>query len=67
MKTFTRKQLVSFGNYLLSEQRKSLYEGQEVEQRLSQVNHADVENWLDLEARKYEPKNPPPSKNKEVA
>jgi hypothetical protein len=45
---FTRSQLVEFGNYLLSEERKSFYTGDNVEERLSQVNHADVENWLNL-------------------
>lgn len=41
MKTFTEKQLVSFGNYLLSKTRK---------ENTSKINrgnvtHADFENW----------------------
>lgn len=51
--TFTRKDLVRFGNYLLSKERRELYakteiEGFSLEERLSQVNHADVENFIDL-------------------
>jgi hypothetical protein len=42
-----------FGNYLLSKERRELYaktevEGFSLEERLSQVNHADVENFMDL-------------------
>jgi len=63
---FNRKDLVSFGSYLLSEKRKSrivehqkeLVENGTVknpipeEDLLSRVYHADVENWLhDLEKR----------------
>jgi len=56
---FNRRDLVSFGTYLLSEKRKSRFEesfqesvrlGIEnplpVEDALAVVNHADVENWL---------------------
>ncbi len=46
---FTRQQLVAFGNYLLSEERKSNYTGEAVEERLSKVNHSDVENWIEKE------------------
>lgn len=48
---FNRKDLVSFGNYLLSEERKTRFEQIEsetpVEERLKQVSHADVENWIE--------------------
>jgi hypothetical protein len=51
--TFTRDELVRFGYYLLSPARRELYskspqEGFSVEDRLSQVNHADVENFINL-------------------
>jgi hypothetical protein len=50
---FTRDELVRFGYYLLSPERRDLYsktpqEGFSLEDRLSQVNHADVENFIDL-------------------
>lgn len=52
---FNRKDLVSFGSYLLSEKRKSRFvdshtEGINslpVEESLAMVHHADVENWLE--------------------
>jgi len=55
---FNRKDLVSFGNYLLSEERKTRKENSRdeqirsmgsappIEDFLSGVSHADVENWL---------------------
>ena len=52
---YNRKDLVSFGTYLLSEERKRRYEefdlvrgpsGPPAEERLKTVNHADIENWL---------------------
>ena len=55
---FNRKDMISFGNYLLSEKRKSrFYEldkdlrqyGNDfipAEQRLKEVFHVDFENWL---------------------
>lgn len=56
---FNRKDLVSFGSYLLSEKRKARFEesykqairdGMDnpvpVEDKLKKVFHADVENWL---------------------
>jgi hypothetical protein len=51
--TFTRDELVRFGYYLLSPARRELYlknpqEGFSVDDRLSQVNHADVENFINL-------------------
>jgi hypothetical protein len=51
MEKFTRDQLVRFGLYLLSDERRELYskterEGFTLEERLRVVNHADVENFL---------------------
>lgn len=55
--TFTEAELVSFGNYMVSEERKNSFEaskdlhpGFTVEERLSQVHHADVENWKEKHA-----------------
>jgi hypothetical protein len=46
---FNRKDLVSFGNYLLSDKRRKLFEETEsslsIDERLKEVHHADVENW----------------------
>lgn len=49
---FNKKDLVNFGNYLLSEERKKLFESHpehisSLEERLSKVHHADVENFLE--------------------
>lgn len=51
---FNRKDMVSFGNYLLSEKRRKLYQSHPesdkmptIEERLSMVSHPDLENWLD--------------------
>lgn len=57
---FNRKDLVSFGSYLLSENRKSrflesykeqirsgVHNPLSVEESLVDVYHADVENWLE--------------------
>lgn len=41
LEKFTRKQLVSFGNYLLSEERNKTINPQVK----GGVNHADIENW----------------------
>lgn len=55
---FNRKDLVSFGSYLLSEKRKANFEASynesvkrgekpiSVEESLNLVHHADVENWI---------------------
>lgn len=56
---FNRKDLVSFGSYLLSEKRKAKFEesfkqairdGMDnpipVEDKLKEVHHADIENWI---------------------
>lgn len=55
--SFSEAQLVSFGNYMVSEERKKSFEaskdlhpGVTVEERLSQVHHADVENWKEKHA-----------------
>ena len=56
---FNRKDLVSFGSYLMSEKRKARFDesykekirnGMDnplpMEERLKQVHHADIENWI---------------------
>ena len=50
--TFTTENLVSFGNYLLSDERIDLFASHpeykslaSLKQRLSQVHHSDIENW----------------------
>lgn len=57
--TFNRKDLVEFGNYLLSEEREIRYKNHpmgdkmgSLRERLSQVNHADFENWMHDKAMK---------------
>lgn len=51
MQTFTRQQLVLFGNYLLSKERRERYKKNRssipLKDRLSLVNNADVENFID--------------------
>jgi hypothetical protein len=48
---YNKKDLVSFGNYLLSPHRRALFAShpdlgeKNLEERLSQVNHSDIENW----------------------
>ena len=61
---FNESDLVSFGNYLLSDRRKKRYEcaTQEAlenkvpilstEERLKEVSHADLANWLDLQSER---------------
>ena len=52
IKMFSRYQMVDFGNYLLSKERRELYkqEGNQdlLEERLSVVNHADIENYISV-------------------
>lgn len=56
---FNRKDLVSFGSYLLSEKRKAMFQSSfddaikngvqnplPVEDSLKEVHHADIENWI---------------------
>jgi len=48
---FTKKQLISFGNYLLSNERTESFKVismDNLEERLSRVNHSDVENWKEV-------------------
>lgn len=47
---FNKKDLVEFGNYLLSEERKESFKNISedlLEERLSKVHHADIENFLE--------------------
>ena len=51
--------LISFGNYLLSEERKESFKANPqfpndelLEERLSNVHHADIENWKYLQQLK---------------
>lgn len=49
---FNKKDLVSFGNYLLSEERINLikehpeFDSNSIEERIKQVSHADYLNWI---------------------
>ena len=50
---FNTKDLVSFGNYLFSDERRLLYKNHPdfpneelLEERLSQASHTDIQNWL---------------------
>lgn len=51
--TFSKKDLISFGNYLLSQERRELYKTHpdytpnRYEERLSTVNHSDIENFIE--------------------
>ena len=54
---FNKKDLVNFGNYLLSEERKRLFENHPepvgtLEERLSKVHHSDIENFLSMNRKK---------------
>lgn len=54
---FNKKDLVDFGNYLLSEERKRLFENHPepvgtLEERLSKVHHSDIENFLSMNKKK---------------
>lgn len=48
---FNKKDMVSFGNYLLSEQRRDLFAShpdfkeKNLDERLSYVHDSDIENW----------------------
>lgn len=54
---FNKKDLVDFGNYLLSEERKMLFENHPepvgtLEERLAKVHHSDIENFLSMNRKK---------------
>lgn len=48
---FTEEDLVSFGEYMMSDQRRKLYEehpeigSENIEERLKSVHNADLANW----------------------
>lgn len=48
---YNKKDMVSFGNYLLSDKRKADIEQGEsnvpAEDRMKEVHHADIENWIE--------------------
>lgn len=50
---YNKKDLVSFGHYLLSQKRVDLFKthpgmrGHTLSSRLASVNHADIENWME--------------------
>lgn len=52
---FTREEMVSFGNYLLSDARKEAkmqdpeFNQEQKNESLKQVSHADVSNWFDTQ------------------
>lgn len=61
MKDWTSKELVSFGEYLLSDERKQLIINHPdaasmapVEDRLKQVHDADVKNWMEKNLKSEE-------------
>lgn len=53
MKTFTQADLISFGNYLLSDERKDLvlsnpsFSIEQARENLKGVSDADLANWVD--------------------
>lgn len=56
--TYNMKDMVSFGNYVLSDERRELYANHPqadsmppLEERLKHVSHADVENWKDKKSK----------------
>jgi hypothetical protein len=53
VKTYTREDLVTFGNYLLSDLRRSKFEVPELinlpSERINKVHDADISNWQDME------------------
>ena len=58
---FNRKDLVRFGEYLLSEERRELYKQNPnfpnellLEERLSEVSHSDIENFIENQRKDKE-------------
>lgn len=59
---FEERDLVSFGNYLLSDNRTKMFDNMKEENKddenyidtRNSVNHADLENWAYLESYKKE-------------
>lgn len=50
---FNKKDLVSFGAYLLSDERKARVESSgKAEVMLNEVSDADLENWLEIQKAK---------------
>lgn len=48
----SRKNLISFGNYMMSEERRERFKelsNDNLEDRLSQVHDADIQNWKDMQ------------------
>ena len=54
---FTEEDLVSFGNFMVSDSRRKMYENhpelkdENIEERLKQVNDADLANWVQATRR----------------
>ena len=54
---FTEEDLVSFGNFMVSDSRRKMYENhpelkdENIEERLKQVNDADLANWAQVTRR----------------
>lgn len=51
----TKKDLISFGNYLLSEKRKERFKAisnKNLKERLSEVHDADIANWKEDQKKK---------------
>lgn len=60
--TFNRGDLISFGKYLLSQERKQSFidnphflGGNALEYRLAEIHHADIENWMESKSLKDKP------------
>lgn len=67
---FTEEDLISFGEYMVSEQRKKLFESHpdptnlSLEERLSVVHDADLSNWAFLQTTKEQITNEINNENK---
>ena len=64
---FTEKDLISFGNYMISPNRKEDYakqlEADQISKYLTQVNTYDIQKWAQLE---IEANTPKPEENKDT-